>query len=114
MIVNYGLFSEIFGGFNYITYLCFVNQLKHIPMKKIEYEMFSPSGERACQSLVNRITKKIQGTKRVTAREIDELIDEGMEKIAVKHSEIWDTEPRYHIKNAINKAMMDAGYQTIY
>ena len=78
------------------------------------YEMFSKSGDRACQSLVNRITKKIQGKKRVTAIEIEELIHEGMKKIAVKHGEVWDTEPRYHIEYAINKAMSEAGYQKIY
>ena len=83
-------------------------------MSKINYEMFSPSGERACQSLVNRITKKIQGTKRVTAAEIEKLVDKGMDKIAVKHGEVWDTEPRYHIRTAVDKAMVEAGYQKIY
>lgn len=83
-------------------------------MNKIHFEMFSYSGERACQSLVNSITKKIQGIKRVTADEIKKLVEEGMNKIAVKHGEVFDTEPQYHIEKAVNNAMVEAGYQKIY
>ena len=76
--------------------------------------MFSLRGEKACQKLVDSITKKIQGTKRVTGAEIEKLVDDGMNKIAVKHGEVWDTEPRYHITRAVDKALADAGYQTVY
>jgi hypothetical protein len=79
-----------------------------------DYEMFSKSGNNACQSLVNRITKKINGKKRVTATEIETLVDEGMKKIAVKHGEVFDTEPRYHIEARIDKAMREAGYQEVF
>lgn len=69
------------------------------------YEMYTPAGERACDSLVKRVTKKIQGTKRVTAKEIEDMVEKGMEKIAVKHPEVFDTEPLiyanlfWHIKS---------------
>jgi hypothetical protein len=78
------------------------------------YEMFTPAGERACDSLVERITKKIQGTKRVTAEEIEDMVEKGMEKIAVKHPEVDDTEPRWHIRNYVNKAMVDNFYQKVF
>ena len=79
-----------------------------------DYEMFSKSGNNACQSLVNRITKKINGTKRVTADEIETLVKEGMEKIAIKHPEVGDSEPGYHIRGRVDKAMREAGYQEIW
>ena len=78
------------------------------------YEMYTPAGDRACDSLVKRVTKKIQGTKRVTAREIEDLVDKGMDKIAVKHPEVGDTEPRWHIREYVNKAMVDNFYQKVF
>ena len=78
------------------------------------YEMFTPAGERACDSLVKRVTKKIQGTKRVTAKEIEDMVDKGMDKIAVKHPEVGDTEPRWHIRDYVDKAMADNGYQKVF
>jgi len=83
-------------------------------MKKIYFEMFTQAGEKACQGLVNRLTKKIQGKKRLTMTEIEELIDKGMKKIALKHPEVWDTEPRYHIRHAVDKVAIEVGYKGIY
>lgn len=77
----------------------------------MSYEMFTPAGERACQSLVNKITKKIQGTRHVTLSEIELMVHEGMKKIAVKHGEVYDTEPSYHIQVRVNLAMKEQGYQ---
>ena len=76
--------------------------------------MFTPAGERACDSLVKRVTKKIQGTKRVTAEEIEDMVEKGMEKIAVKHPEVDDTEPRWHIRDYVDKAMVDNFYQKVF
>lgn len=78
------------------------------------YEMFSQSGEKACDDLVKRVTKKIEGVKRVTAEEIKVMVEEGMEKIAVKHPEVYDTEPRYHIRDYVDKAMVDNFYQKVF
>jgi len=78
------------------------------------YEMYNEAGERACDALVKRVTKKIQGTKRVTAQEIEDMVDKGMEKIAIKHPEVFDTEPRWHIRDYVDKAMVDNFYQKVF
>ena len=74
------------------------------------YEMFSSAGSRACQSLVNSISKKILGPKHVTKEQIQELYNKGREKIALKHGEVFDTEPRWHIARRINIALKQADY----
>lgn len=83
-------------------------------MKNMSFEMFTKAGDKACQGLVNRLSKKIRGTKRLTMTELDELIDKGMEKIALKHPEVFDTEPRYHIRHALDKVAIEMGYKGIY
>ena len=75
-----------------------------------DYEMYSAAGNRACQSVVNSITKKILGSKRVTEDTILDLFNKGRMKIAEKHGEVYDTEPRYHMQYRINAALKDAGY----
>lgn len=75
-----------------------------------DYEMFSAAGNQACQSVVNSITKKILGSKRVTEDDVLDLFNKGRIKIAEKHGEVYDTEPRYHIKQSINAALKQAGY----
>jgi len=75
-----------------------------------DYEMFSAAGNQACQSVVNSITKKISGSKRVTENDILDLFDKGKMKIAEKHGEVYDTEPRWHMQNRINAALKQAGY----
>jgi hypothetical protein len=106
------IIEKRFGELKYSPYLCItiINQLN----MSEDFEMFSKAGDRACQGLVNRITKKIQGKKRVTADDIENLVYEGMKKIALKHGEVFDTEPRYHIEARINKAMREAGYQIVF
>lgn len=79
-------------------------------MQTTNYEMFSPAGERACQSLVNSISKKILGNKRLTRDELQKLYDDGREKISEKHEEVFDTEPRWKIAWGINKALKEADY----
>lgn len=79
-------------------------------MEKVNYEMFSKAGERACQSLVNKITKKIFGNTRVTEDIIEKMIDIGMDKISIKHSEVGDSEPRWHIRYEVNKALEENFY----
>ena len=78
------------------------------------YEMYTAAGERACDALVKRVTKKINGIKRVTAKEIEDMVEKGMEKIGVKHPEVDDTEPRYHIRDYVDKAMIDNFYQPVF
>ena len=76
----------------------------------VNYEMFSTSGEKACQKLVNDISNKILGDKRVTGEEIDQMLKEGTAKIAKTHGEVYDTEPRGEIAHQVSKALKKAGY----
>lgn len=78
--------------------------------RNVNYEMFSPAGERACQSLVNKVSKKILGPSRLTKDDVQKLYDDGREKISEKHEEVYDTEPRWNISREINKALREAGY----
>lgn len=74
------------------------------------YEMYTKAGDKSCQSLVAKIVKKINGNKRVTKDEILGMIREGMEKIAVKHGEVYDTEPEGWIVENVSKALKNVGY----
>lgn len=74
------------------------------------YEMFTKSGDKACQSLVNKMEKKIKGTKRITEDEINRLLEEGVNKIRIKHGEVRDTEPTYHIRKQVEKFCEEVGY----
>ena len=78
--------------------------------KKPYYEMITEAGETACQRLVDRITTKIMGLSRFTASDILEQIETGRKLISVKHGEVFDTEPRVHIADQVNKALRAAGY----
>jgi len=76
----------------------------------MEFEMFSKKGDKACQSLVEKIAKKIHSKRRYTADEIDLMLKEGVAKIEAKHGEVTDTEPRGHIAYRISKELKSAGY----
>ncbi len=74
------------------------------------YEMFSKAGDKACDTLVNNLQKRILSSERVTADGIARAINEGMMQIRSKHPEVDDTEPRGHICHETSKALKDAGY----
>lgn len=74
------------------------------------YEMFTNAGNKACDGLVKRTERKINGKQRVTQEEITDYLQEGIKKIADKHGEIYDSEPPYHIAWRVNKALEEAGY----
>jgi late competence protein required for DNA uptake (superfamily II DNA/RNA helicase) len=78
--------------------------------KVVYYEMFSTAGEKACQKLVNDISGKILGDKRVTGAKVGEMLEEGVAEIAKTHREVYDTEPRGEIAHQISKALKQAGY----
>lgn len=72
------------------------------------YEMFSQQGNRKCHTLVKNISKKILTSKKFyTNEEIEGWIRKGMDKISEKHEEVWDTEPRNHIVERIDKAVQE-------
>lgn len=71
----------------------------------MEFEMFSKAGDRACQTQLNKIVKFIEKGKRVTPDIIYTMYVDAMKKIAVKHGEVYDTEPEYHMRARIRKAL---------
>ena len=75
-----------------------------------EFEMFSKAGELACRNGVKKIYKKIESPKRITQPELEEFVRTVMDKIDVKHGEVWDTEPHWHIRNLTNKKLKEVGY----
>lgn len=79
-------------------------------MTRQSFDMYTAAGDRACASLVNRIAKKIRGTKRITPNELQELYDSGRDKIAKRHGEVFDTEPRVEIARAVNTVLKEVGY----
>jgi hypothetical protein len=78
--------------------------------KTTDFEMYTPAGNRACQAAVNSVTKKILGKTRITAEELEQLFEGACKKVSQTHREVYDTEPRWHIGNEINKALKEVGY----
>jgi hypothetical protein len=76
----------------------------------MEFEMFTAKGDKACQSLVEKMTKKIHSKRRYTAEEMSVMLKEGVAKIEAKHGEVTDTEPRWHIAKRVSKELKSAGY----
>lgn len=74
------------------------------------YEMFTQAGEQSCERLVQRVSKKIRGQKRVTKDDVLFAISKGMKTIESKHPEVYDTEPAYHIAHNINKVLQEESY----
>lgn len=74
------------------------------------YEMFSATGNKACMSLVKKVCKKIEGKTRLTQEDVCTMLREGMNKIATKHGEVYDTEPAWHIANEVTKTLSHVGY----
>jgi hypothetical protein len=75
--------------------------------KKRDFEMFTKSGNAKCQSITKKAIKKIFGKKRITKEELLDLLGKNMAKAYLnkKTSEILDTEPPYHIKGYVVKAL---------
>lgn len=80
-------------------------------LESYDFEMFSKAGNVACRSVVNKAINKINGPKRITREEITEYCTGLIKKLADKHSEVYDTEPVYHIAEIVNKALSDVGYE---
>ena len=76
----------------------------------LNYEMYSPAGNRACQAAVDSATKKILGKTRISSKDLEDLFEGICKRVSQKHSEVYDTEPRWHISNRLNKALKEAGY----
>ena len=72
--------------------------------------MYTTAGDMACQRLVNALVKRINGNKFLSEQELDALLMNRLEAVKKKHGEVTDTEPRYHIRKAVNRALKAKGY----
>jgi Asp-tRNA(Asn)/Glu-tRNA(Gln) amidotransferase C subunit len=71
----------------------------------MSFEMYTPAGDRACQTQLNKIVKFIEKGKDVSPTTIENMYDTALSKIETKHPEVHDTEPAWHMRNGIKKAL---------
>jgi hypothetical protein len=76
----------------------------------MSFEMYTKAGNTACQAQLNKIVKFIKTGKGITPEVINTMYVEAMKKIAVKHREVYDTEPEWHLKDRIKKALQENYY----
>ena len=86
--------------------------LEAFDSKARNFEMFTKAGNKKCQAITKRLIKKVFGKKRVSKEEIQDLAGKLIAKASVneKTEEIRDSEPPYHIKGYVNRALEIAGY----
>lgn len=65
------------------------------------YGMFSAAGNRAVEAMVNRLLKLPITT---TAEELNRALEAGFNEVALKHSEVWDTDVRETVIWKLEKA----------
>jgi len=78
--------------------------------KDREFEMFTKAGNKKCQAITKKAIKKIFGKKRITEEELLKSIGADIKKATERFGEIRDSEPPYHIKHYVVKALKIAGY----
>ncbi len=76
----------------------------------MSFEMYTKAGDSACQTQLNKIVKFIEKGKDVTPEVINTMFNDALNKIALKHREVHDTEPEWHLKDRIKKALQKNFY----
>ena len=76
----------------------------------MSFEMYTKAGDSACQTQLNKIVKFIEKGKGITPEVINSMYDNAMKNISVKHREVYDTEPEWHLKDRIKKALENNFY----
>lgn len=76
----------------------------------MSYEMYTEKGNKACESMVKKVTKKIHGKMRISKEEVLAMLKDGMEEVQKKHPEVTDTEPEWHIATNVSIELEKAGY----
>jgi hypothetical protein len=76
----------------------------------MSYEMYTERGNKACESMVGKVVKKIHGKQRVSKEEILVMVKDGIEAVQKKHPEVTDTEPEWHIATNVSIELEKAGY----
>ena len=74
------------------------------------FEMFTKAGNKRCQAITKKAIRKIFGAKRISEDDLLKFIGTEIKKVAVKHEEIHDSEPPYHIGTYMRKACEIVGY----
>jgi hypothetical protein len=74
------------------------------------FEMYTPKGDKACEKALNKILTAIKGPKFLEEGKLTKLVETELDKVAKKHPEVHDTEPRWHIYSAVTKALQERGY----
>ena len=79
-------------------------------LEKMCFEMFTKRGERACKTAVKKLFTKVEGKRKLDEKKMQDFFEKVMASVSVKHPEVWDTEPREHIKDLTNLALEMNGY----
>jgi len=74
------------------------------------FEMFSDEGNQMCAQVFNDIKTVILGEKFITEYELETLVEDKIKEISKTHSEVYDTEPRWHLERRINEVLKMRGY----
>jgi hypothetical protein len=79
-------------------------------LEKQDFEMFSEKGNERCRKLVREAWTFIESDKKMTEIGVFNFVDIRMKKFPQQHREVFDTEPRSHIENYVNKMLELEGY----
>ena len=78
--------------------------------KTIDFEMFTQAGNNKCTKVLEKLKTKINGSKFFTEEEFNKLYEKEINTIRTRFSEFDDTEPRYHMRARVNRALQERGY----
>lgn len=76
----------------------------------IDFEMYTPEGNQACNEALKNIKALINGYRFILEIEFDMFVKEEIKKVASTHGEVYDTEPRWHFEKLLNNALKERGY----
>lgn len=71
------------------------------------YEMYTNAGNRAITTQLRKIIRYIEKGRMITPEVIETKIETLLKTIEVKHPEVWDTEPHWHIRWNVAKCLED-------
>jgi broad specificity phosphatase PhoE len=72
--------------------------------------MYTNSGNNKCTKVFEKIKSIINGSKFLTEDEFNKIYEKEINTIRARFPEFGDTEPRYHMRNRVNRALQERGY----
>ncbi len=78
--------------------------------KMIDFEMFTQAGNNKCTKVLEKLKAKINGSKFFSEDEFKKLYEKEINTIRTQFSEFDDTEPQYHMRVRVNRALQERGY----